>query len=278
MVGQLRERPLSNIIFVAFDLETTGLHAVADRVVEIGAIQFQGERPLQTFEALVDPGVPIPPEATAVHGITDAMVRGAPGIAEVLPGFLRFLEGSVPVAYNAPFDMAFLGYDLARAGLPLPPNPFLDACLLTRTLLPGFPTYSLPSLAAFLGLDVRPHHRALADARACMAVFLRCLNQLRRSVTSLEKLLAVHGEPFHLGALVAGELPLTPELGILKEAIEQGRTVRIEYRDGKGDQSVRTITPYILVPFRGEVYVEAFCHLKQDTRRFRLDRILRINL
>ncbi|MFN3477055.1 MAG: exonuclease domain-containing protein, partial [Candidatus Methylomirabilales bacterium] len=260
----------------AFDLETTGLHAVADRVVEIGAIKFQGDQVFQTLEVLVDPGIPIPPEATAVHGITDVMVRGAPGVAEVLPGFLRFLEGSVPVAYNAPFDMAFLGYDLARAGLPLPPNPFLDACLLTRMLFPGFPTYSLLSLAAFLGLEVHPHHRALADARACMAVFLRCLNRLGRGAPFFEDLLAVHGAPFQLGALVTGKLPPTPKLGALREAIEMGKAVRIEYRDGKGGTSVRTITPYLLMPFRGEVYVEAFCHLRQDTRRFRLDRIRHI--
>jgi len=277
MRGELATCKVCDVPFVAFDLETTGLSAVADRIVEIGAVKFVGGRPFQTFEALVDPGIPIPPEVTAIHGITEEMVRGKPGIAEVLPGFLRFLEGSVPVAYNAPFDMAFLAFEVARRGLPSPPTPFLDACRLARLLLPGLPAYNLPSVARRLHVEVPRFHRALTDAYACMGVFVRCIERLKAGAGSpLWTVLSLQGDPLHLDMFTKADLPVTEDLAVLKQAIEVGGTVRIRYRDSRGGVSFREITPYSLVPFRGEVYVEAFCHLRQGTRQFRLDRILRV--
>jgi len=277
MRGELATRKVGDVPFVAFDLETTGLSAVADRIVEIGAVKFVGGRPLQTFDALVDPGVAIPPEVTAIHGITDGMVQGEPGIAEVLPEFLRFLEGSVPVAYNAPFDVAFLAFEIARRGFTGPPTPFLDACRLARLLLPGLPAYNLPALATRLHIEVPRFHRALTDAHACMGVFVRCLERLKGGAASLFwTLLNLQGGPLHLEMFTKADLPMTEDLAVLQQAIEVGGTIRIQYRDSRGGMSFREITPYSLVPFRGEVYVEAFCHLRQGTRQFRLDRILRI--
>ena len=94
------ERPApvgADPIYIAFDTETTGLSPVDDRVLEIGAVSFRlgtdgsGE-PIDRFEQLVDPGIPIPPELTLIHGITDSMVYGHPTMASVLPDFLQFLE------------------------------------------------------------------------------------------------------------------------------------------------------------------------------------------
>ena len=102
---------LADVDFVAFDLETTGLSPISCRIVEFGAVRFNlaaGE--LETFEQIVDPQCPIPPETIRVHGITDAMVRGMPTVSEVLPAFLGFLGGpdTVLMAHNASFDIGFL--------------------------------------------------------------------------------------------------------------------------------------------------------------------------
>ena len=81
--------PLADVEFVAFDLETTGLFAAADRIVEIGALRFRLDgTELDSFEQLVDPECEISAEVTQVHGITNKMVRGKPTISEVLPRFL----------------------------------------------------------------------------------------------------------------------------------------------------------------------------------------------
>src|ERR671911_2958101 len=93
--------------FVAFDLETTGLVAQVDRVVEIGAIRFDTSgRELARFESLVNPERPMSPAAQAVHGISDADLAGAPSARDVLPEFLEFLghpETTAPLAHNAAF-------------------------------------------------------------------------------------------------------------------------------------------------------------------------------
>jgi DNA polymerase III alpha subunit (gram-positive type) len=81
---------IKDIIFVAFDIETTGLTPVVDRIVEIGAVKLQNKKIIDTFQELIDPEMPIDPRATAVNNITNDMVRGKPTIEQVLPQFLSY--------------------------------------------------------------------------------------------------------------------------------------------------------------------------------------------
>ena len=95
---------------VAFDTETTGLWAVSDRLVEIGAVKFRlGENPTATFQELINPEREIPPDAIAVHHIGNSMVLNAPKAAGVLERFVEFIGDAVLVAHNAPFDISFVG-------------------------------------------------------------------------------------------------------------------------------------------------------------------------
>jgi DNA polymerase III epsilon subunit-like protein len=99
---------LSDLVFVAFDVETTGLSPIACRLVELCAIRFSlGEGQLETFSTLINPGLPIPAEVSALHGITDEMVRDAPEAGAALQNFLNWLGGDRPVllAHNANFDV-----------------------------------------------------------------------------------------------------------------------------------------------------------------------------
>src|SRR4029453_1347702 len=134
-----------DVPFVAFDTETTGLHTT-DRLVELAAVRFRGDVVEGEWSALVDPGLAIPRDATAVHGIRDFDVSGCPAAARVLPSFLGFIEGAALVAHNAPFDIRVLALELVRSGLPLP-GPRRS----TR--------------ARAFGLPHGRGHRALADAR-----------------------------------------------------------------------------------------------------------------
>ena len=263
-----------NIEFVAFDIETTGLTPVVDRVVEIGAVRFRNLDVIETFQELIDPQMPISPGAMAVNGITDEMVRSKPTIDEVLPRLIEFLGEAVLIAHNAPFDVGFLSYDISRLNLTAADKPVLDTCAIPKTLFPGAYSYSLENLTAFLGIQPDGFHRALADATACMGIFKRCVAEMGGpGRVTLRDMLEVNGPSLSLSS---GDMILDESYQPLKAALESGNEVEIMYRDARGAISDRTITPLSIGIFRGTAMIEAFCHLRQDKRNFRLDRIIEI--
>jgi len=108
---------LTDVTFVAFDTETTGLHPMVHRLVEIGAIRFRLDgRETTTFQSLINPQIPIPLDVQQVHGITNRMVRGQPTVDQILPRFIEFLGESdtILLAHNVPFDLSFLAMALIR--------------------------------------------------------------------------------------------------------------------------------------------------------------------
>ena len=179
-----QDQPLSEVEFVAFDLETTGLFPVVNRIVEFGAVRFALDgRELGTWEQLVDPECPIAPEVTDIHGITDAMVRGQPTLAQALPAFLDFLGGTdaILLAHNAMFDLGFLNFAAAKTGLTLPTNPVIDTLDLARTCFRGAPSCRLEDLVVHLGLAESEDHRALSDSPAHCSVRSTAETPFRRS-------------------------------------------------------------------------------------------------
>lgn len=265
---------IRNITFVAFDLETTGLTPVVDRIVEIGAVQLRAGEALDMFQELVDPEMPISPGASAKNGITDDMVKGHATIEKVLPRFLDFLGQGIPVAHHAPFDVGFLTYDISRLKLKASDRPVLDTCSIPKSLFPHAGGYSLEHLVAFLNIPTGTLHRALADSEACMGLFNRCVDELGgQDRTTLEDILLLNGPALNL---CSGDIELKEPFHPLKKALENGAKVRIRYKSAGGTVSVRQITPLSIGPFRGTAMIEAFCHLRKDKRNFRLDRILEI--
>jgi DNA polymerase III subunit epsilon len=162
--------PLIETTFVVLDLETTGLSPTSDRITEIGAVKVRGGEVLGELRTFVHPGRPIPPAITAVTGITDAMVRGAPSIDDVLPLVLRFIGDAVFVAHNAAFDVGFLRAAAARAHPPFAPVVVDTARLARRLLRDEVRDCRLATVAQHLRARTRPEHRALADARATVDV------------------------------------------------------------------------------------------------------------
>jgi len=181
--GAMADRRLSDLSFVVFDTETTGLEpGSGDRIVQIAGVRIVNGRLLrgEHFDTLVDPGRPIPAASTAVHRITDAMVAGAPEVAAAGRAFHDFCAGAVLVAHNAPFDMAFLKAAEPAIGTRFD-NPVLCTVLLSSVLFDESAEHSLDALAARFGIEIPEarRHTALGDAIATGEVFCHIIELLR---------------------------------------------------------------------------------------------------
>jgi len=186
-----RARALDELTFVVLDTETTGLHPEAgDRVLSIAGVRVRDGviRRSEVFDALVNPGRPIPAGSIRFHGITDAMVAEAPLIDVVLPAFLRFAEGAVLVGHEVWFDLRCLEPDVVRLGLPslTGTRAVLDSLLLSQAVHASTPDHDLDAVAARLGVRIQARHSALGDALATAEVFVRLLELLgKRQIRTL---------------------------------------------------------------------------------------------
>ena len=163
--------PVAEVTFVAFDTETTGLSPRQDRLVELAAVKFRQGRVLEEKTWLINPGQPIPPAAEAVHHISNAMVRHQPDFKAVYPEFERFIRGTILMAHQARFDVAFISAECARHGLEPPPNPVLDTLPLFRHWFPTLASHSIASMTTNLNLAAGSFHRALSDTMYMVLIF-----------------------------------------------------------------------------------------------------------
>jgi len=172
----LPDGPMPAVPYVVFDLETTGLRpSLHDDIVQIGAVRLEGGAETSGFNSLVNPGRPIPPTSTRFHGVTDAMVAGAPRVAEAVAAFRDFAAGAVLVAHNAAFDLTALAGAAERHGAPRLPNPAMCSMMLARWLDPREPDVSLDGLCGRAGLVIEHRHHALGDARATAVLWMSLL-------------------------------------------------------------------------------------------------------
>lgn len=271
------ETSLSSLEFVAFDTETTGLSPVAARLVELSGVKFRldGEI-ISTFSQLVDPQTSIPFDATAIHGITDEMVHGQPAAHEVVPRFLDWIGGFdvVLVAHNAPFDLGFLEIALARLKLATPDNPIVDTLLLARALVPDAPNYQLRTLVEYLELESGGYHRALADSNHARHLLVKVMSMHPDIVTwgHLQQVSAMLSFTDAAEAGIEQLMSMPSGFEWIREAIDGQNPIRFLYRTGR--ISARTVTPQSVHAWRGNVYLNAFCHMFRAERTFRLDRII----
>ena len=181
--------------FIAFDLETTGIKSTEDMIVEVGAVLFDGDRAIKGYGALVDPGRSIPPDASAVNGITDDMVRGKPTIATVLEEFTEFCGDLPLVAHNAPFDYKFLLEDIKLHKSVSPTGVVLDTLPLARKVFPGLANYKLWTLVRHFNFPSGTFHRAEEDSSYCGLLFAKIVQtlEMRREPCAEEDLLKLMG-------------------------------------------------------------------------------------
>ena len=173
-------------IRVALDLETTGLYAEQDAILEIAAIKFQGVMILDKMETLISPGRSIPFRVQRLTGITPKHVAGAPSFESISRPLQQFLGDYPIVGHSIPFDVGFL----RRRGL-VRNNPLIDTFELATVLLPSLPSYNLGQVAEALGVQVTlGRHRAMVDTILAMQVFLALHQRLQAIDLSLLKDLA----------------------------------------------------------------------------------------
>jgi DNA polymerase-3 subunit epsilon len=214
--------PLHDVTFCVVDLETTGTSPGECSITEVGAARYRGGELLGTFRTLVDSPSTVAPAVTAITGITDDMLRGAPPVGSVLPALAEFVGGAVLVGHNLRFDVAFLDAALAAGDRPAVGLRTVDTLPLARRLLPDeAPDHRLSTLATHLRLGHQPTHRALDDALAT-AELLHALLELAAGlgVTQLDDLLelpAVTAHPHAAKLRLTVALPRAPGAYVLRD-------------------------------------------------------------
>lgn len=174
--------------FIVFDTETTGLSALSNRLIEIGAVLVKGGEVLSSFETFVDPETEIPPEITKLTGISQDMVEGAPKEEEAVRKFIEFAGGRTLIAHNAPFDINFISVAAKRHEIPFDPK-YIDTVPLSRYLNPELKRHKLDIVANHYGLGDFEHHRASADAEMLAMIFFKMCDKLRNSgIDSVDEL------------------------------------------------------------------------------------------
>lgn len=162
----VQHRKLSDETYIVFDVETTGLSAVYDKIIELAAVKIKNGEIIERFERFANPHQPLTQTITELTGITDDMVADAPEINDVLKVFQDFCKDSILVAHNASFDMGFLNAGYKSAGFEKAENPVVDTLELGRFLYPEFKNHRLNTLCKKFNIDLEQHHRAIYDAEA----------------------------------------------------------------------------------------------------------------
>ncbi|MBI2810278.1 MAG: DUF3820 family protein [Candidatus Melainabacteria bacterium] len=194
---------------IYYDTETTGVRNDKDRIIELAAFDPVENR---TFCELINPGIPIPPEATAIHHITNDMVAIAQSFKEVGERFAAFCpKNTVLIAHNNDaFDKLFLEAEYKRADLPLPPFEHLDTLKWARKYRNDLPRHTLQSLREVYGFPANQAHRALDDVIVLHQVFTAMTDDLpiEKIMELLSKPQVLSRMPFgkHQGKLLA-EIP-----------------------------------------------------------------------
>lgn len=207
--------PLEDAEIVVVDLETTGLSPRRDRICELAAVRVVALELEESFETLVDPGMPLPAAVSALTGIPAGALRRAPPVERAVRRLRGFVRDAPIGAHNARFDLAFLDRVLERMEGKRIVAPVLDTMWLARRLLVRrSERYALGELARFFGTSVEPCHRALPDALATAEVLVRLLGLAQergaRTLADALELSAPRARRLHAKRSLIAEAPPRP--------------------------------------------------------------------
>lgn len=270
-------QPLRTIPLAFLDVETTGASAdFGHKVIELGIVRVEAGKVVAEYQQLIDPRRRVSPGVTALTGISQAMVDGQPSFAEQLPRAMELLRGAAVLGHNVRFDLSFLRKEFRRSGhditVALGDVPVMDTVRIARRRF-GRGGNGLQQLAPRLGVYPSVAHRALADAQTTAGVFEKLLEPVGGWDICLCDALSEQGGPM-------GLLPLNPRESLLplelEEALEQKCPVMMEYLDARQKRTQRMIEPLHIRRSGGELLLIAHCHLRQDRRTFKLERIVQL--
>src|SRR6266513_1106571 len=226
LTGKRADPLLEQAEFVVFDLETTGLSAARCQICEFGAVRVRALELVDSFQALVNPGVALPEPVARLTGLRQEALQRAASISSVLGRFLSFAGDALLVAHNARFDQRFLERQLVLLhGRRLSEPPLCTATLARRLLEGRLRRVGLASLAYFFGVPTRPCHRALPDAEATAEVLVHLIGLAQergaRRLSDLRALAAPRRRRvYDKRALVRGA-PTRPGVYLFRDRHEQ---------------------------------------------------------
>lgn len=193
---------LKNDTFICLDCEATGLDIANDEIIEIAAVKFRLGEHLESYETLINPKCPIPDESTKIHGITDDMVKGKPGIEEVLPKFLKMIEGLIIVGHGISFDIDIIAQAAKKRSIPckIQEQTTIDTLRLAR-LYGQTSVNSLEVLRKHFNVASDGAHRAMNDVVVNIEVF----RHLSTSFNTTEALLNRLKKPIPMKTMPLGK-------------------------------------------------------------------------
>ena len=184
------EMDLSEATYVVFDVETTGLSAIYNDLIQVAASKMYKGNIIAEFDEFINPGHPLSAFTTELTGITDDHVKNAKPLIQVLKEFQEFCKDTVLVAHNASFDVGFMNANYERHGLPKITQPVIDTLEFARNLYPEYKRHGLGPLTKRFGVALEHHHMANYDAEATgrlLFIFIKEVAE-KHGVTDLARL------------------------------------------------------------------------------------------
>lgn len=194
---------LDKEVFVCVDCESTGLDPKEDRVIEVAIKRFTFEKELMSYETLINPARQIPQESTAIHHITQEMVKDAPKVQEVMPRVLEMLSGAIIVGHGISFDINILAESAKRSGLSsgfLKKAVSIDTLRLAR-LYGQSGTNSLQGLRTHFNIEDEGAHRAMGDVIVNIEVF----KKLTKNFKTTRQVIDALKRPIEMKAMPLGK-------------------------------------------------------------------------
>jgi len=224
--------PLAALEAIALDTETTGLDARSARVVQIGAVAISGRQidRAPCFERLINPGVPVPKAAQAIHGISDEMVAAAPTFAQIISDLDKLMSGVV-IGHAIAYDLAVLEREYRLAQRAWRPPRALCVRTLARLVAPGLAEHTLERLCEWLKIEITGRHTAIGDALAAAEIFAALVPLLRqRNIHTLAEAEAAARQLGDTDARVISALPPAAVDATIDEVQSLSRIDSFPYR------------------------------------------------
>lgn len=204
--------------YIAIDLETTGLSAKEDKIIEIGAIKVADGKEQEIFETFINPGRAISEHITEVTGINDDMVLNAPYIDEQIGNLTKFIGDLPLLGHNLMFDYSFIKKATTNHNIPFEKEG-IDTLKLARKYLPELKSKKLDYLCEYFHIEDNNHHRAVNDARAAYLLYNVLCDKYGAGVDDVVK----------LNYSAKKETPVTPKQIVFLSSLIHKHKIQIDY-------------------------------------------------